>query len=373
MAEVNGNETTTYNEENLLTKDELETVTTVELGGVPQVSGDEIGSPNPIDVSAVNITKTAVTQNVTGGNIAQPSNVSFDTVSTNEEITDESLNRNTKTLKLSVDSELKAFTNRIIASLGGITGSANNAFSNIKVQMDDQATEVDGKLDFVVDKINLALKEVRDANKSQSNDVASKINLVSGELQANINKVKVLATDAQNKIQQLDDVYLSDEDFAQRVEAVNTLLETLRNADFDIVGAISGTVAELNTLMRIRVKTIVLNSANGTYNFNLVAQELPELDNDKYGLAPQIVAAGKGDTSELLLSVNNKTKDGFELKVKTLATFRASLVDGSVNPITIDVQITHPKLNPLVFDVDQLDDAWLVDGNRIDSTTVPII
>jgi len=257
--------------------------------------------------------------------------------------------------------------------LGGITGSTNNAFSNIKVQMDDQTTEVDGKLDFVVDKINLALKEVRDANRSQSNDVASKINLVSSQLQANINKVKALAADAQSKIKQLDDVYLSDEDFGQRIKAVNELLETLRNADFDIVGAISGTVAELNTLMRIRVKTIVLNSTNGTFDFNLVAQDLPELDSANYGLTAQIVAAAKNDTTEMLLSINEKTKDGFKIVVKTLSTFRPSLIDGSVNAITIDVQITHPKLNPLVFDVDQLDDAWLVDGNRIDSTTIPTV
>jgi len=108
MAEINGEEATTYNDkDNLIDKTQLETQTTTTLNEITQVSGGEIGSPNPIDVSAVNITKTAVTQNVTGGNITQPATVNFDAVSTNEEITNESLNRNTKSLKQSVDNELK--------------------------------------------------------------------------------------------------------------------------------------------------------------------------------------------------------------------------------------------------------------------------
>ena len=150
----NGNEVTkaNSNEQNQSTMSDLNNSTAIELDEITQVSGDDIGSPNPIDVSNIDIAKTAVTQNVTSVSLANPSELNYDQVTTDEEVTDESLNRQSQTLKKSVDIELKLFTNRIIASLSGITGSTNNAFSNIKVQMDDQATEV-------VSKINLALQE----------------------------------------------------------------------------------------------------------------------------------------------------------------------------------------------------------------------
>ncbi len=365
----NGNEVTKENidVQNQLSMSDLNTTATVVLNEITQVSGDGIGSPNPIDISNIDIAKTAVTQNITTTSLSNPSEVNFDQVTTNEEITDRSLNRQTQTLKKSIDVELKLFTNRIIASLSGITGSTNNAFSNIKVQMDDQATEVDKKVDFIVSKINIALKEVRESNKDQSNDMASKLNLVSNELLANINKVKQLADNAQLKIKALDDVYLTDMDFLERVSDVNKLIETLRNADFDIIGAISGTVSELNFMLKVKTKTIILNNVSGVFDFNLMAQELPEMIDTSYGITAQIVKAAKGDTSELLLSLSDKTKDGIKIMVKSLSTFRASIIDGSVNPITIDVTMTHKRLNPFTFEVDLLDDSWMTDGNGIDT------
>jgi uncharacterized protein YukE len=364
----NGTQVTKANsDENQLTMNDLNSGTIVELDKITQVSGDDIGSPNPIDVNTIDITKTAVTQNITSTTLSNPNEVNYEQVTTDEELTNESLNRQSKTLKKSIDTELKLFTNRIIASLSGITGSANNAFSNIKVQMDDQATEVDKKVDFVVNKINLALNEIRDANKGQSNDMANKLNLVSNELQANINKVKQLANNAQSKIKALDDVYLTDTDFLERVTDVNKLIETLRSADFDIIGAISGAVSELNSMLKVKTKTIILNNASGVFDFNLVAQELPEMMDTSYGITAVIVKAAKGDTSELLLSLSDKSKDGIRIMVKSLATFRASIIDGSVNPITIDVTMTHKKLNPFTFEVDALDDTWMTDGNGIDT------
>jgi hypothetical protein len=375
MAEINGNEVTTNGAVDT-TKVDLETVKTVTLDEVAQVDAATIGSPAPVDLSDVTIAKKATTQTVTAPTVAAPADVAYTPVNGADDLTIEKLNQTAETLKASVNGELVNFTQRMVSALNSITSGTNTGFNNIKVQLDDQTDEVANKVGAVVDAVNVALEEVRVANKTQSGDIADKINLAVSQLTANINKVKSIADDSQAKIAQIDDVFLTDGDFMQRVEAMNALLETLRGADFDIVGAVSGSVAELNGLMRIRSKDIVISASTGKYPFNLVAEQLPELLDASYGVSLTVKDIGGNKYQpyhvDLSIGKGTLTKDGMDIVAMTKgATLIPQPIDASANAITVNVLITHNKLNPLTFDVDVLDDAWLTAGNGTDTVTVP--
>lgn len=379
----NGEELTQFNSTNPTTITALQTLETVSLDDNTVVAGSDFSAPSPVDLSAVDLVKKATTQNVQAGtindvNISAPASVSYTQVSTSDAITNESLNRTAESLMNSINEKLGAFatssssaTNTAISeiksALTNLVNSTNAGFAKVKTENDDQVTEIDQKIDGAVTEINDVINQVRQGNINQNLDIASKMNQLSGETKANLSKLLAALQNIDKKVQALDDVYMTDADMAERITSVNALIETLRNGDLDIVDVLKGTVNEINGLERQTSKEVTLMSAGGVYNFNLVNEGFPQFTSSAdYTIEAEVIG-----NSKVAVSIENKTKDDADLIVKSCGVhFVPQPIDGSVTPVKILVKITHAKLNPLTFNVDTLDSAWVTAGNGTDTNAI---
>lgn len=375
-----------------LTLAELETLIEANTVAVADVDASTFASPAPIDLSDINIDKKAVTQTVSTTSIssaqdmAAAGSVTYTQISTSDEITNETLNKTAETLKTSINAVLAGIDGKVESTINQLASETrtaittlkdgtNTAFVNVKTQIDDQVTEIENKIDNAVEEINDALDIVRTKNVEQNQNIATAINTTKASIGANIAVLKTAIDELALKQQALDDVYLTDSDMAERITAVNDLLDTLREADVDVVAAIGGTVTEVNSLLRVNKKRVTMNTANGMYSFNLLAEGYPEFDAvSKFSVEAEVIGEPKAQ-----VSVTNKvaaagTGGAVDLEVKSNGVhFVPQPVDGSVTPITLLVTVSFDKVNPLTFNIDQLDDAWLTSGNGTDNTTVPAV
>ena len=381
--EVNGDQLTKHDSENPMSQAEMETAIIPQLIDVETVSSSDITAPNPVNVAPTDIVKKATTQVIATGALSEitaggPAPTTFTEVLTTDEITKESLNRTAKTLSESIDqvmanyaSDFSTASNHTISqvkvALNKIVTDTNAGFSNIKSQADDQIVEIDSKIDSIVNDVNTAFEDVRVKNLSQNHDIATKINEVSGQNNTNVRKLEAAILAMDKKLRSIDDVYLTDADMAERITAINGIIETLRGSDMDVVTTLASINNEVNNLTRVDTKEVIMNNGNGMYNFNLSAEQFKEMpDADRYQISAHVV----GDV-DAQVSVINKTKDGADLMVKSNGVhFVPQPVDGSVKNVKLLVEVTYRKINPLTFNVDTLDDAWLTDGNGTDNNAV---
>jgi len=381
--EVNGEVLTKENKDAPMSQDEMETLEVFKLGEIDSISGGDLTSPDPINVEGVDIVKKSTTQKISTGELSEitaggPEKTTFDTVSTDDAVTNESLNRTAKTLSVSIDDVMSKYASnftkasnftihQVKDALNKIVTTTNQGFSNVKVQADDQMVEIDNKIDSVVDDVNKAFGVVREKNKQQNHDIATKINVVSGQNNTNVLRLEKALRAMDKKIKAIDDVYLTDSDMAERITSVNNIVETLRGSDLDVVKTLAGLNTELNSLTRLEVKEVNMSATSGVYNFNLAAEGFREMKDEKdYTIEAEVV----GNTAARV-SVTNKSKDGADLVVKSCGVhFVPQPVDGSVHNVVLLVKVTHNKVNPLTFDIDTLDDSWLTDGNGTDSNKI---
>lgn len=387
MAEVVGEVLTTF--DGSLTQEAQETLVTVTQNSITDVDYTSFTAPSPVDLSDIDLVKKAVTQTVsmtsipTATDVAAVGSVSYTQISTSDEVTNETLNKTAETLKDSintvlagvdgkVESAVNALASAVSTSITKVKDDTNTAFSAIKVQMDDQVDDIEGKIDSAVEEINDALDEIRLKNITQNQDIASAINTTKNNLQANLNLLKAGIESLAAKQQALDDVYLTDTDMAERISAVNALIDTLRNADVDVVAALGGTVTEVNSLLRVQKKRVTMNTANGVYNFNLLAEGYPEFtDAALFSVEAEVIGEPKAQVAVTNKVAAPTTGGAVELEVKSNGVhFVPQPIDGSVTPITLLVTVSYDKVNPLTFDIDELDDAWLTAGNGTDTATI---
>ena len=387
MAEVVGEVLTTF--DGSLTQVDQETLVTVTQSTVADIDYTDLTAPAPVDLSDIDLVKKAVTQTVsmtsipTATDVAGVGSVTYTQISTSDEVTNETLNKTAETLKDSVntvlagvdgkvESAINSLASAVSTSITKVKDDTNAAFSNIKTQMDDQVDDIEGKIDSAVSEINLALDNIRAKNILQNQDIAGAINTTKSGLQANLNLLKAGIEELARKQQALDDVYLTDTDMAERISAVNSLIDTLRKADVDVVAALGGTVTEVNSLLRVQKKRVTMNTANGVYLFNLLAEGYPEFaDASLFSVEAEVIGEPKAQVSVTNKTASVGTGGAVDLEVKSNGVhFVPQPIDGSVSPITLLVTVSYDKVNPLTFDIDELDDAWLTAGNGTDTATI---
>lgn len=366
-----------------MTQAELETVYTVDLSPVTSVLGTDIASPSPVDVADKDIENKFSLHSVSTGSISTisitaPEDVTYDQVTTDDEVTNESLNRTAESLSKDVNEKLGTFSSNIADAINNLSSdtdtqiqalknSVNDALQALKTDGDNQVSEIDTKIDSIIAEVNIALEDIRVKNLDQSNQTATKINEIAGELSGRDEALKLAIDNAQAKIAALDDVYGTDTEFAARVAEVNSLLDTIRGTDLDVVSVLNSAVDELNVMKRVQTKILSINSGNGVYNFNLSAEGFGEfLNSTDYNVTLNVINAPKTQAY-----VDNKTESSFDIYVKSEGVhFVPQPIDCSVKSVTVEVVVTHNKRNPMTFEVDVLNDSFVTDGAGTDATYV---
>lgn len=363
--------------------EQLNTVFTETLSPITNIQNTDFTAATPADVSATTITSTATAKTVTAGTIGGISvspvdTVTYTQISTTDEINNETLNRTAETLKISINEKLTNFTAGLSTTLNGLRTDTANAFttlatdmnlklSNLKDEQDTQVGLINTTITGLTTQINTDLAAIRTAEAQQTADMAAKMNQLAGEMLANVNKVKSIADNAQEKIAALDDVYGTDADIAGKVTNVNDFINTLRETDLDFVSALDGTIDEVNAMKRIKSKEVVVSAGNGIYSFVTLSEGFGEfLNASDYVIDVEVIGNFKAQ-----VAVENKTKDGFDLRVTSNGVhFVPQPVDCSVTPVKVSITVTYLKRDPLTFNVDTLNNSFLSGGTGTDSNGV---
>ena len=335
----------------MTTQQELETIHQVSITPPAVIDSSTITAPNP-----ENLPGHPVENKVSVQTVAAPANVDFSQVSTDEGVSNETLNRTARTLRDDINTKLTSFATAV-----------SEALTDVGADMGTQVTEINAKVALLIAEVNTAFANVRAKNIQQNEDLSAEVNSRIGVLMTNINNLKAGIDNAQTKISALDDVYGTDAEFATRVAEVNSLLDTLRNTDLDVVGALDAVIDETNAMRRIQQKEIIISSANGVYNCILATEGFGE-----FAVAGDYtVTCGVMENDRVQAHISGKTATGFNITLKSQGThFVPQPHDASVQSVTVSVAITHSKRNPMTLGVDVLQDSFVTSGSGTDSQTV---
>ena len=335
----------------MTTQQELETIHQVSITAPTVIDSSAITAPDPANLAA-----QAMENKVSVPTVAAPADVGFSQVSTDEGISNETLNRTSRTLRDDINTKLTGFATAV-----------SEALADVGADLGAQVAEINAKVALLIAEVNTAFANVRAKNLQQNADLSAEVNNRIGVLMTNINNLKDGIDNAQSKISALDDVYGTDAEFATRVAEVNALLDTLRNTDLDVVGALDAVIDETNAMRRIQQKEIIISSANGVYNFVLATEGFGEFA----AAGDYTVTCGVMENDRVQAAISGKTATGFTITLKSQGThFVPQPHDASVQPVTVSVAITHNKRNPMTFGVDVLQGSFVSSGSGTDSQTV---
>lgn len=234
-------------------------------------------------------------------------------------------------------------------SIVDMKGSVNNALEALSIQLS-------GMLKGVND--NFELLQNNDALRDQKFIVA--INRSQSQMTSNINLVKQAILTLKEQMQGMDNVYSTDSDFSARVLQVNALLDTLRGTDMDFVGLVKTMLTSINSMFLIKPKTVTVTASNGEYEFDMVAEGLPEfIDKKNYYVTCQVIG-----NRNAFADIVSKTKDGFKVVVESKGVhFLPKVVNCSGgNTVDVVVQVVHARQSPLEMGVSTLSESWIQSG-----------
>ena len=310
----------------MATQAELETAVEVTLDSVANMDGATLSAPAPADVDAV-----AAENKSTPQTVGAAAGVTFDSISTADSVTDEILNRNATSMAASVDAALTG----LVATMNGVIGDAGSDAAA-------QVTEFNNKIELIRAGVNSALGDVRTANISQNNDIASGVNARMGTVAGNMTALKTGLEAVDAKIVALDSVYGTDVDIAAKVATINSTLESLNAGDLDITELLGNTATELDSVIRIQKKEVTASAGTGVYEFNLDTEGFGAFDS----VGDYTCVAGVIGNSSVNASVLNKTATGFQVALKSHGVhFVPQPWDAATTPVTLAVTIAHAPRN----------------------------
>ncbi len=319
---------------------DLNTANDITLETVPAADESAVTKPDPADIDTANVKINpdliTVQDNI---NFSVTGDVTYDQVSTTDEVTDESLNRTAESLKVSVNTKLETLGAAIQTALRGVGAS------------DSLISELQAKLDAVVSGVNAGFAEIRVDEAAQTADLVGIINTKVGAVMAEVRKVLEVAENSQIKIAALDDTYNTDSEFAARVAAVNALIDQLASTDFSFLEALDAALDQLNLMLRVQVKDISANSANGVYAFAFASEGMAAFTDP----ADYMVEVFSELDEKRKAVVSDKTATGFNLTVKSRGVhFVDQPIDCSETAVPMRVRVTHLNDAPLSFTTTRL-------------------
>lgn len=369
-----------------LTQTDIEAANDVTLAGFTTVQGSEIAAPSPLDVESVSVSAAAASKTVSAPSVASQNagavqTVSYTQVTTADEINTTTLNKTAETLKDSVNTALTNLYSAINAALTGVSGDTstaitalvsdvNSKLAALKGESDTLTSDVNSQLSSIVADMNVALGEIRVKNLEQSNNAAAKINLIASEANAQDLALKGAIDELTLRVTSLDDVYGTDSDIATKITNINNLISTLRESDIDFVAAVSGVVSEVNLMERLKTKQILVSTATGIFNVNLVSEGFPEaILPEDYNVSLEVI-----DNTRVGANIINKDQNGFDIKLESKGVhFVPQPHDASVTPVKVIVRVSNMKRDPMTFNIDTLNSSFVTSGAGTDSNTIPTV
>lgn len=296
----------------------------ITLTPVTGVDDATVTAPSPSD-----ITTQPVQNKVSVPSVTAPASVDFTPVSTADEVNDESLNRTAKTLRDDVNAKLTSFANSVSLILGQL-GTEHSL----------QIAEINSKMAALRDSINAELATIRTENEQQNADMAAAINQRLSTVMANLTTLSGAIKNSQDKIAALDATYATDSDIAAKVATINAALEQLNQTDTDVLQQMQETVNLVNSMRKLKEKSITISSTAGTYDFLIVQEGM-----GSYALATDYMAAATVEGNPLVEAyITQKLAVGFTIELKSKGVhFRPQPHDASVTPVSVRVTLTSTQ------------------------------
>lgn len=296
----------------------------ITLTPVTGVDDATVTAPSPSD-----ITTQPVQNKVSVPSVTAPASVDFTPVSTADEVNDESLNRTAKTLRDDVNAKLTSFANSVSLILGQL-GTEHSL----------QIAEINSKMAALRDSINAELATIRTENEQQNADMAAAINQRLSTVMANLTTLSGAIKNSQDKIAALDATYATDSDIAAKVATINAALEQLNQTDTDVLQQMQETVNLVNSMRKLKEKSITISSTAGTYDFLIVQEGM-----GSYALATDYMATATVEGNPLVEAyITQKLAVGFTIELKSKGVhFRPQPHDASVTPVSVRVTLTSTQ------------------------------
>ncbi|HFQ5182195.1 TPA: chemotaxis protein [Vibrio vulnificus] len=293
----------------------------ITLTPITGVDDSTVTAPSPND-----ITTQPIQNKVSVPSVTAPASVDFTPVSTSDEVNDESLNRTAKTLRDDVNAKLTSFANSVSLILGQL-GTEHSL----------QIAEINSKMAALRDSINAELATIRTENEQQNTDMATAINQRLSVVMSNLTTLSTAIKNSQDKIAALDATYATDSDIASKVATINAALEQLNQTDTDVLQQMQETVNLVNSMRKLKEKTITISSTAGTYDFLTVQEGM-----GSYPLATDYMATATVEGNPLVEAyITKKLAVGFTIELKSKGVhFRPQPHDASVTPVSVRVTLT---------------------------------
>lgn len=293
----------------------------ITLTPITGVDDSTVTAPSPSD-----ITTQPIQNKVSVPSVTAPASVDFTPVSTSDEVNDESLNRTAKTLRDDVNAKLTSFANSVSLILGQL-GTEHSL----------QVAEINSKMAALRDSINAELATIRTENEQQNADMATAINQRLSVVMSNLTTLSTAIRNSQDKIAALDATYATDSDIAAKVATINAALEQLNQTDTDVLQQMQETVNLVNSMRKLKEKTITISSTAGTYDFLTVQEGM-----GSYPLATDYMATATVEGNPLVEAyITKKLAVGFTIELKSKGVhFRPQPHDASVTPVSVRVTLT---------------------------------
>lgn len=293
----------------------------ITLTPITGVDDSTVTAPSPSD-----ITTQPIQNKVSVPSVTAPASVDFTPVSTSDEVNDESLNRTAKTLRDDVNAKLTSFANSVSLILGQL-GTEHSL----------QVAEINSKMAALRDSINAELATIRTENEQQNADMATAINQRLSVVMSNLTTLSTAIKNSQDKIAALDATYATDSDIAAKVATINAALEQLNQTDTDVLQQMQETVNLVNSMRKLKEKTITISSTSGTYDFLTVQEGM-----GSYPLATDYMATAIVESNPLVEAyITKKLAVGFTIELKSKGVhFRPQPHDASVTPVSVRVTLT---------------------------------
>ena len=310
------------------------------------VNAANIGVPADIKINLSNITNKVEVNGVSS------ESVSYDPISSSDELSNATLNQTAETLKISVNQKLTTLATSITAS-----------FSKVGTDMGSQVAEINSKITDFKNAVEQSFAALKVVEGTQNDNIASEINRVAGVLLQDIKAVAEGVADSQSKIAALDDIYQSDSEVASRIAEVNEMISTLRGSDLSALEAMDGVIDEVNNLSRVQQKEVKMEVATGRYSYNLPLENgITFADENQYVITANVVG-----NPQAVVFIENKTGDSFEMLVKSYGKhFIPQPVDGSVTPVELALCLSYSPSAKLSYIVPTLQE----DLSGTDNVTV---
>jgi hypothetical protein len=240
--------------------------------------------------------------------------------------------------------------------LGASNESAQNAIKAVLLLLSNLKSQV-----------NAGFEEISVKEADQSNAIATTINTVSGQIMTNVNMLFGEVTLLNDKLQSLDNQYLTDSDFLGQLKRIIDWAGTFRTTDLSALDALKAITIELNSLTRVRSKRVTVTAGTGLFNFNLLNEGFPNFTNaGDYTIKAQVIG-----NRRVSADVINVTNEAFDIQLESDGVhYVPQPWDASVTAVTVDVWIAHAKLNPMTFEVDLIKDSYVTTGTGTDTVTV---